>query len=560
MDISKIEAGKIEIINSKYNAPETFEELAKLITPKMNEKGLDFSYTIAPDLPLTLFGDHANIKKIVTNLLSNACKYTDKGFVHYEVNCINTKGVSKLIISVEDSGRGIKKDSVDKMFTKFQRLDEDRNTTIEGTGLGLAITKQLIELMGGRIIVHTVYGQGSKFTVVLNQKITTADEVSNKKVKTTLDLNNVKILMVDDTPLNLKVGCKLLEKYGANNIVTCASGFECIDRINRGEVYDVILLDDMMPKMSGVETLGKLKENPNFKIPTIALTANAITGMREKYLADGFDDYLAKPIEQNQLIQVMNQVLGRSATEDISIAEVQKTNEENIRSEEIPNIDDQEKAEAERENNSSEDDKPANPDIIPIEDNIEEILGDELDMNYREKTMMNMEPIPVENNNSNEIEVLDEPTITEVKPIETIPVMNIGPIPEVPNMPNLYDRNYLEDNGVDVDHALELLGDMDMYNMTISDFVNDVENKWNKIVEYKNTNDMPNYAIEVHSLKSDCKYLGFMKLADIAYQHELKSKDNDSIFVNNNFIELETEYKKVLEIAKEYTEHNKIEG
>jgi len=210
LDISKIEAGKIEIVNSKYNAPETFEELAKLITPKMNEKGLDFSYNIAPDLPMTLFGDHANIKKIVTNLLSNACKYTDKGFVHYEVNCINTKGVSKLIISVEDSGRGIKKESVDKMFTKFQRLEEDRNTTIEGTGLGLAITKQLIELMGGRIIVHTVYGQGSKFTVVLNQKITTADEVTNKKVKTTLDLNGVRILMVDDTPLNLKVGCKLL--------------------------------------------------------------------------------------------------------------------------------------------------------------------------------------------------------------------------------------------------------------------------------------------------------------------------------------------------------------
>ena len=543
LDISKIEAGKIEIINSKYNAPETFEELAKLITPKMNEKGLDFSYNIAPDLPLTLFGDHANIKKIVTNLLSNACKYTDKGFVHYEVNCINTKGVSKLIISVEDSGRGIKKESVDKMFTKFQRLDEDRNTTIEGTGLGLAITKQLIELMGGRIIVHTVYGQGSKFTVVLNQKITTADEVANKKVKTTLDLNNVKVLMVDDTPLNLKVGCKLLEKYGANQIVTCPSGFECLDRINRGEVYDVILLDDMMPKMSGVETLKKLKENPNFKIPTIALTANAISGMREKYLADGFDDYLAKPIEKNQLIQVMNQVLGRSATEDINVSEVINNNE-NIKTEEVSN-------------NPAEE---TNPSVIPVEENIEEILGDELDMNYREKTMMKMKPISVNNIDNDNVEILDEvpsivkPKITEVKSVEPIPLVDIS-------SPTLtYDRKYLESNEVDVNHALELLGDMDMYNMTINDFVKDVENKWNRIVEYKNSNDMPNYAIEVHSLKSDCKYLGFMKLADVAYQHELKSKDNDSNFVNSNFEELEVEYKKVLEIAKEYVEHNKVEG
>ena len=555
LDISKIEAGKIEIINTKYNAPETFEELAKLITPKMSEKGLDFSYSIAPDLPMTLFGDHANIKKIVTNLLSNACKYTDKGFVHYEVNCVNTKDVSKLIISVEDSGRGIKKDSIDKMFTKFQRLDEDRNTTIEGTGLGLAITKQLIELMGGRIIVHTVYGQGSKFTVVLNQKITTADETTSKKVKTTLDLNNVKILMVDDTPLNIKVGCKLLEKYGANHIITCSSGFECIDKINRGEIYDVILLDDMMPKMSGVETLKKLKENPDFKIPTVALTANAITGMREKYLADGFDDYLAKPIEKEQLIRVMNQVLGRSATEDINVSEVQKENE-NIRSEEIPDVESQEKAEEERD---------SNPDIIPVEDNIEEILGDQLDMNYRETTMTNLKPINVDHINNDEIEILDDvPSIVNVPPkpieVDTIPVVDVGPIPEVPNMPNLYDREYLESNGVDVDHALELLGDMDMYNMTISDFVNDVEDKWNKIVEYKNNNDMPNYAIEVHSLKSDCKYLGFMKLADISYQHELKSKENDSDFVNNNFNSLEEEYKKVLEIAREYVEHNKIEG
>jgi len=566
LDISKIEAGKIEIINSKYNAPETFEDLAKLITPRMNEKGLDFSYSIAPDLPETLYGDHANIKKIVTNLLSNACKYTDKGFVHYEVNCINANDVSKLIISVEDSGRGIRKESVDKMFTKFQRLDEDRNTTIEGTGLGLAITKQLIELMGGRIIVHTVYGQGSKFTVVLNQRITQADAVSTKKVKTTLDLTGIKILMVDDTPLNLKVGCKILSKYGATDIATCSSGFECLDRINRGEVYDAILLDDMMPKMSGVETLKKLKENPNFKIPTVALTANAITGMREKYLADGFDDYLAKPIEQNQLIQVMNQILGRSATEDIDVKEVIKEND-NIRSEEIPNVEDQEKAEAERE-------KKTDPEIIPVEENIEEILGDQLNMNYLEKTSTGFKPVQVD-----EIEILEEnptevptvstvipvvpvvePVISPVQNVQTIPVVDVPPIPEVPNMPNLYDRKYLEDNGVDVDHALELLGDMDMYNMTISDFVNDVENKWNKIVEYKNSGNMPDYAIEVHSLKSDCKYLGFMKLADISYQHELKSKENDTEFVFSNFEPLETEYKKVLEIARNYVEHNTVEG
>ena len=413
LDISKIEAGKLEIIPSKYEALTTFEELAKLITPKMNENGLDFTYSIAPDLPEVLYGDHANIKKIVTNLLSNACKYTKTGFVRYEVNCVNSGNICKLIISVEDSGRGIKKENVDKLFTKFQRLDEDRNTTIEGTGLGLAITKQLVEMMGGRIIVHTVYGQGSKFTVILNQKIENSPMEEVKKVKTTLNLNNVRILMVDDTALNLKVACKLLEKYHANQIVTCSSGFECIERIQRGEKYDVILLDDMMPKMSGVITLQKLKQIPGFHIPTVALTANAITGMREKYLADGFDDYLAKPIEKEQLVRVLNQILGRTPTEEVKIV----SEEAKVVPEEVKTV-------------SEEPKKEENP---PVEE---------------------LENSPV---------------------VDLIPVVSIDSVEEIPEK---VDRSYLENNGVFVNQALELLGDMDMYNMTIHDFLKDVEEKW----------------------------------------------------------------------------------
>ena len=523
LDISKIEAGKVEIVNSPYNAPNVFEELAKLITPKMNEKGLDFTYNIAPDLPKTLFGDHANIKKIVTNLLSNACKYTDKGFVHYEVNCVNTDKVCKLVISVEDSGRGIKKDSVDKMFTKFQRLDEDRNTTIEGTGLGLAITKQLIELMGGKIIVHTVYGEGSKFTVVLNQRIEAAEVLDEKKVKSTLDLKDLRILVVDDTALNIKVCDKLLQRFGANNIVNSESGFDCLDRIKRGEVYDLILLDDMMPKMSGVETLKHLKEIPGFRTPTIALTANAITGMREKYLADGFDDYLAKPIEKTQLIQVVNQVLGRSATEEISVSKV----EEKIK----------------QEDNKELNEEASKNGVIPVEDNIEEKLGSQVERDYLEKTAK-MKPI-VDEDNSNE---------NNTK-IETIPVVDID-IP-TESLEKVYDRKYLEDNGVDVNHGLELLGDMEMYNSTMSDFVSEVSNKWDDIVKYKNNGDIEQYSILVHSLKSDCKYLGFMRLADIAYEHELKSKDKDYKYITDHFNELENEFNKVYRIASNYVEKNK---
>ena len=558
LDISKIEAGKIEIVNSTYNARETFEELAKLITPKMNEKSLDFTYYIAPDIPDNLYGDQANLKKVITNLLSNASKYTDSGFVRYEVNCVNTRDVSKLIISVEDSGRGIKKENIDKMFTKFQRLDEDRNTTIEGTGLGLAITKQLIELMGGKIIVHTIYGEGSKFTVVVNQRIDKSVAKQIKKYKTTLDLHGIRILLVDDTSLNLKVATKLLQKFNADNVITCDSGFACLEKIQRGEQYDLILLDDMMPKMSGVETLKKLKEIPGFNTPTIALTANAITGMREKYLADGFDDYLAKPIDKDQLVQVINQILGRSITEEIDVPEITSTSEYKVPiRDNVVSVTDFSKDEKDK--------------IIPVESNIESELGSKLDLSERgEDNTLELKPVEVDH--IEEIETLEEDS-NSMENIKTdlIPVMDINitePLTKVQDIDssvinNLsdtnvvkYDRSYLEDNGVDVNHALELLGDMDMYNMTINDFMAEVESKWARINDYKNTNNMPDYAIEVHSLKSDCKYLGFMRLADIAYQHELKSKENDSSFVNEHFDELTNEYNKVLEIAKNYTEHN----
>ena len=658
LDISKIESGKVEITNSPYNSRELFEELARLITPKMEEKGLDFTCTIAPDLPGTLFGDHSNLKKVVTNLLSNACKYTEKGFVHYEVNCVNTNNICKLIISVEDSGRGIKRENVDQLFTQFQRLEEDRNTTIEGTGLGLAITKQLIELMGGRVILHTVYGQGSKFTVVLNQRIETVQVQEKKKVDTKINLKGVKLLLVDDTPLNLKVASKLLERHGADNITTVSSGFECLDRIKAGERYDIILMDDMMPKLSGTETLHQLKELVGFKTPVVALTANAITGMREKYLAEGFNDYLAKPIDKEQLVVVLSQILGKKGIEEEEPTPVPVEEEKEVSEEDKNKDSGEEKTEEEKEADKKSE-------VIPVEENIEEILGDQLDMNYdEERVKMNnnneesnieKEGISetgttrivitgggnmtetVENNNVEEvkdvapavapvasIEPAAEPvaeaapateevtTAAEVTPIEPVassvePIANVEPVQEekveesapaepvaepapaaepaqteestvtvappeevapmedplnndsaesAPVAEGVYDRSYLEANGVDVEHGLELLGDMEMYNDTMKDFVSEVETKWADIVKYKEENNMPEYAILVHSLKSDCKYLGFMDLADIAYQHELKSKENDSAFVNDNFAPLEEKYKKVLEIAKEYVNHN----
>ena len=310
LDISKIEANKMEIVNSNYELLSNLENIKKLVLPRLEEKPVVLTSFFAPDIPLEMYGDIGKIKQVITNILTNAAKYTEQGEINFTVNCVNEGEYSSLIISVEDTGRGIQPEKIDSLFTKFNRLEEDRNTTLEGTGLGLAITKSLTEMMGGKIIVQSKYGVGSKFTVYLKQKIvklhggtesiTTTEET---KVEV-LDFNKAKILIVDDNKLNLKVAAKLLERYNVD-VTAIDNGEECISRINKGEKYSIILMDDMMPHLRGIEVLIKLRENPNFDIPVIALTANAIAGMRESYIASGFNDYLAKPIEREQLKRVL---------------------------------------------------------------------------------------------------------------------------------------------------------------------------------------------------------------------------------------------------------------
>ena len=314
LDISKIEAGKMEIVETNYNLKKICSDIEKLIRPRLGEKPIELKLNIASDVPDILYGDMGKVKEILTNLLTNAAKYTEKGIIELSVMCINNadKNKSKLIISIEDTGRGIKPEKIEKLFTKFERLEEDRNTTLEGTGLGLAITKSLVEMMGGKIVVQSKYGSGSKFTVYLSQNIVTLKEEQTTDLTTTKELPKLtfkdkKILLVDDNKLNLKVASKLLDIYEVQ-IETCTSGEECIEKI-KNNTYDLILLDDMMPKMSGTETLQELKKIAGFNTKVIALTANAITGMKEKYLNSGFDDYLAKPIDKLELNRVLKEYL-----------------------------------------------------------------------------------------------------------------------------------------------------------------------------------------------------------------------------------------------------------
>ena len=476
LDISKIEANKMEIIEKEYSPLPIFEALTKLMMPRIGEKPIVLKTKFAPDIPDTLYGDAGKVKQIITNILTNAVKYTEEGQINFEVNCVNEDGMSKLVISVEDTGRGIKPEKIETLFTKFNRLDEDKNTTVEGTGLGLAITKRLLEMMGGKIVVQSKYGEGSKFTVYLAQQIVNnkADSQSVSMNETTekLDITGKRILVVDDNKLNIKVATRLLREYNPD-IDEAISGTECLDKVKTNN-YDLILMDDMMPGMSGTETLHELKKDSSFDIPVVALTANAIEGMKDKYISEGFNDYLSKPIDKTELKRVLTTYVLKQK---------------------------------------------------PVDNVKKDIFGPLPQEIYEIGT-----PISVENIENDKVIASTE----ENKPVEK------------------YDKSYLEENGFDVEGGISLLGDIDMYNDMVSGFITESESRIPLLKQYKDNNDMANYAIIVHAQKSDSKYLGITKLSEMSLEHELKSKENDIEFVNQNYASLINELTHVLEICKKY--------
>lgn len=313
LDISKIEANKLEIINNEYATEKVFKELISLTKGRLGDKPIELKTKIDTSIPSVLYGDNQRLKQVCVNILTNAVKYTKEGWIEFKVDSVIKNDICRLIISIEDTGIGIKESNIEKLFNRFERLDLEDNVTIEGTGLGLAITKKLIDLMGGKIVVQSVFGKGSKFTISIDQKIVENPSIkldSIKKVKLK-KVSDKKVLLVDDNKVNLKVAERLLNSYGIE-AVCVESGFDCLKKIKNKEKFDLILLDDMMPKMSGVETLAKIKKEFNdFETPVVALTANALTGMKEKYLNDGFNDYLAKPIDKQELNRIINTFLSK---------------------------------------------------------------------------------------------------------------------------------------------------------------------------------------------------------------------------------------------------------
>ena len=399
LDISKIESNEMEIVEVAYNFKSEIEGLARANVSKIEKKPIDYRLRISGDIPDELIGDRTHVKEIVNNLLTNAIKYTEKGSVTLTAKCAKDQdNTCNLIIFVEDTGKGISEENQHKLFDKFERLDAEKNSANQGTGLGLAITKQLVDMLGGKINVQSTVGEGSLFAVQIPQKISkdsTDTEVKNiiiydgnkenneeeqeiseldKEINTakesnaeriaaeikaqeekedeekrkeiarrrqellakrqqanasseekkeeakpvepqeekkeenstsaTDDYSSIKVLIVDDNKLNIKVAERALAHYKPQT-EGALSGQECIDKVNAGQ-YDLIFMDIMMPGMSGDETLANLKKMPDFAIPVVALTADAVAGAREKYLGLGFSDYVAKPFKQEQLKAILD--------------------------------------------------------------------------------------------------------------------------------------------------------------------------------------------------------------------------------------------------------------
>ena len=311
LDISKLETNNMKITEEDYKPLEIFENVISSLKPKLSEKEIEIKTNFNENIPYMLFGDSNKVKQIITNILMNSIKHTEDGSINFEVNCTSEKDKCNLVISIENTGKTIKKEN-----KSSNNLKEFNKNIVEQSELEFSIAKKFVDMLGGKIVLDEKNINKTKVTIYLNQKIKMQGvpliaEISKleESIKPQQeDYSDKKVLIVDDNKMNLKVATRLLKNY---NIITTEvlNGYEAINKIKNNEKYDLIFLDDIMPKKNGKETLNELKKIKGFDIPVIVLTANVLEGMKEKYIEEGFDDYLAKPINKEELKKILNKFL-----------------------------------------------------------------------------------------------------------------------------------------------------------------------------------------------------------------------------------------------------------
>jgi signal transduction histidine kinase/CheY-like chemotaxis protein len=305
LDFSKIEAGKLELISEYFSLPGLLRRLRDMFVLLFSEKSLCFRCVWDDDLPEIIYGDEKRISQIIANLLNNALKYTEKGEVNFRVrkdSAPGDEGMARIYFIVQDTGIGIREEALPRLFTAFEQLDPVRNKKIAGTGLGLVITKRLCGMMGGTISVESEYNKGSVFTAVLSLKMGRAEDLSGKEsALIQFTAPEARVLLVDDIEINLEIAAFLLDAYGIKPDLA-KSGVEAIDMAVKNS-YDLILMDQMMPEMDGIEATQRIRAmgGPLAKLPIVALTANAVSGVREMFLSHGFTGFLSKPMDGDTL-------------------------------------------------------------------------------------------------------------------------------------------------------------------------------------------------------------------------------------------------------------------
>ena len=606
LDISKIESGNDTLDNKECSIAKIVKELGSIIESRIGNNPVKLYIELDEQIPSKVYGDSTKIYQILLNITNNAVKYTEVGKIKLSVVPEKTGNDAVLLhIKISDTGYGIKKEDFGKIFEKFSRLDSAVSKEIEGTGLGLVITKKFVDLMGGKIWFTSEFEVGTTFYVDLPLKVidptpigSVTQDTSVQRVRNFLDCSDFTALVVDDSRLNLKVAERLLKKYNFN-VDVAQSGKDCIYKYKYGNHYDIIFLDHMMPEMDGIETARILRRLDDYETPPIiALTANAMNGMEEKYLSEGFDYYLPMPINTQELDKIIHRFFENKTVtivddnvkthhENVSVVPEVKVDKqverpskvvEEIKHIDIETVKPHKDNEVKTESPAVVEEKPVEvkeevKPVVEVETKVEEKVETPVVAEKPEVKEETKEEVKSEEKVEEKAEVTTEPEVKEETKVEEKPVEPVTEVKEEAKPESTEPSNndvstdtveiatdksddamlaYLKEHGVNMDNSLELLGDMEMYNMTMGDFIADVEAKWDRINQFKEASDMPNYAIEVHSLKSDCKYLGFMDLADISYQHELKSKENDVNFVNEHFDELVNEYNKVIKFVKTY--------
>ncbi len=487
LDFSKIEEGKMEIIPVRYDTAAMIDNIVNSISGRAADKGLTFEAHVDEKLPSFLFGDDMRISQVAMNLLTNAVKYTKEGRVDLYIEETERKNDTiSILFRVVDTGIGIKAEDMDKLYESFTRLDEERNRSIEGTGLGMTIVVRLLQMMGSRLNVTSEYRKGSDFSFIIDQTILDETEIGNyeEKAKVGADRENsdryvyapeAKLLVVDDNDMNIKVIKNLLK---LNGIVpdSVDSGMDALNALSQNR-YDIVLLDHMMPRMDGIETLKKAKEEGLIQAGTtvVALTANAVVGARETYLEAGFDDYLSKPVEVKALEHVLRQYL----PEDIV---------------ELKTID------------QPEEEEKTEPDDLKTS------VDDEI--------------------------------------IEFLPQDETGMTDDKNSDKSVFEE--LDQRGIDTQKGLFYCGkDKDFYRDILTDYMNSSERRLSELDQALANEDMSEYSIKVHSLKSTAKTVGDSEVFEKARELEFASKEGDIDKVRNGHGPLKDEYIKKADIIRE---------